>query len=99
MKRFSKMAYQLRDVTIFYERMVEQHSVDGISCEHRRSKARIYQILKKQKIRYNFYLDNTIKTEGQYYIYLLWSKRIMQQFYHFEINCILQRYYIRIKKK
>ena len=99
MKRLSKMAYELRDVTIFYQRMVRQLPIDEIAFDHKRCKSRIHQILRIQKQHYTYYLDNTIKTEHQYCMYLLWSKRIMQQFYHYEIGLILQRYYIRMKKK
>ncbi len=99
MKRLSKMAYELRDVTIFYQRMVRQMPVDEIAFDHKRSKARIYQILDIQKQRYTYYVKNQTNMYKQYWTESLMGRYVMQNFYHYEIGLILQRYYIRIKKK
>lgn len=99
MKRLTKMAYELRDVTIFYERMIEEHSVDGISFVHKRSKSRIRQILKIQKERFSHFIKSVSDSDKQLFVKLIFSKYVMQRFYHYEIGLILQRYYIRMKKK
>ncbi|NHZ85223.1 MAG: hypothetical protein GWP19_05010 [Planctomycetia bacterium] len=95
MKRLSKMAYELRDVTIFFERMVNENPVREIAMIHNRSVSRINQILKKQIIQFknSYFVENdhlTIQLS-------LLSKYLMQDYYHYEIGLILQRYYIRMK--
>ncbi len=93
------MAYELRDVTIFYERYVVQSPASLIAIEHFRSTSRIHQILKIQKERYTYYVKNQTNMRGQYWGESLMDRYIMQNFYHYEIGLILQRYYIRMKKK
>lgn len=99
MKRLSKMAYELRDVTIFYQRMVRQQPVDEIAFDHKRCKSRIHQILRIQKQRYAYYVKNETNAHRQYWTTSMVERYIMQNFYHYEIYCILQRYYIKMGNK
>ncbi len=99
MKRLTKMAYELRDVTIFYQRMVRQLPVDEIAFDHKRSKSRIHQILRIQKERHTYYIKNTTNLYKQYWTESLMERYIMQKFYHYEIGLILQRYYIKEKNE
>ena len=99
MKRLSKMAYELRDVTIFYEKHVNQYSTKVIAEIHNRSVSRISQILKIQMVRFKYYVDNMQKSLSQYEMIEFMRKPYYTLFYYYEIYCVLQRYYIRMKKK
>ncbi len=101
MKRLSKMAYELRDVTIFYEKHVNQYPARFIAGTYNRSTSRICQILKIQMVRFKFYAKNRYAMpEPELKITLITNERqLMLDFYHYEIGLILQRYYIRMKKK
>ena len=98
MKHLSKMAYELRDVTIFYDKYVNVFSTKEIAVQHNRSTSRINQILKIQMDRYKHFLirynQETVQCEAFYQ-----QKLYIRLFYHYEIRLILQRYYIRMKNE
>lgn len=99
MKRLSKMAYELRDITIFYERTVKAKPVREIAMIHGRSISRINQLLRVQAIKFKHYRFTRDGSSYRKTIPLsILSRYIIRNFYHYEIGLILQRYYIRMKK-
>ena len=98
MKRLSKMAYELRDVTIFFDKYVNVFSTKEIAIQHNRSTSRICQILRIQMVRYEHFLirynQETVQREAFYQ-----QRLYVRLFYHYEIGLILQRYYIRMKNE
>lgn len=95
MKRLSKMAYELRDVTIFFKKRLLDVPSKLLAYKHKRSVSRINQIVKIQDDKFLNYIFIRARTIFQ--TNLLTANQSMQHYYHHEIGLILQRYYIRMK--
>ena len=66
MKRLSKTEYELRDLTIFYERTILQLSLTNIAFKHGLSKSMIGKILRKRKEKQKEWLSNVAKYYWKY---------------------------------